>query len=48
MPGRAHAISAHTTQLPLNKISQRILDYAALDRDGIREVISLSVNEASI
>jgi two-component system chemotaxis response regulator CheB len=43
MPGRAHAISAHIMQVPLNKISQNLLKHATLDRDGIKEVISTCV-----
>jgi len=48
MPGRAHAISAHTMQLPLNKIGKNMLDYAALDRDGMKNAISAKLGEASI
>ncbi len=43
MPGRAHAISAQTMQVPLNKISKRLLKHAALDRDGIKDAISASI-----
>jgi len=45
MPGRAHAISAHTMQAPLNKIGQYLLKHAALDRDAIKEIISTCVVE---
>lgn len=39
MPGKAHAIDAHTLALPLNKIAKSLLDYAALDRDGMKGVL---------
>jgi len=37
MPGKAHALNAHTLELPLVKIGKAILDYAALDRNGMKE-----------
>ncbi len=39
MPGKAHAIDAHCLELPLNKIGKSILDYAALNRDEMREAL---------
>lgn len=39
MPGKAHAINAHTQDLPLNKIAKSLLDYAALNRDGMKEAL---------
>jgi len=47
MPGRAHALGAHTQELPLNKISKRILEHASLDRDGMKSVVSASLGETS-
>jgi len=37
MPGKAHALGAHTLELPLIKIGKAMLEYAALDRDGMKE-----------
>ncbi len=37
MPGKAHALDAHTLELPLTKIGKAMLEYAALDRDGMKE-----------
>ena len=37
MPGKAHAINAHTIELPLKQISSAILDYASLDKQGMKE-----------
>ncbi|OUR61352.1 chemotaxis response regulator protein-glutamate methylesterase [Colwellia sp. 39_35_sub15_T18] len=37
MPGKAHALDAHTLELPLIKIGKAMLEYAALDRDGMKE-----------
>ena len=46
MPGRAHAISAHTMQLPLNDIGKQMLDHAALDREGMKAAVPISLGEA--
>ena len=40
MPGQAHAINAHCLELPLGDIGKSILDYAALNRDGMKEVMN--------
>ncbi|MBL4940272.1 MAG: chemotaxis response regulator protein-glutamate methylesterase [Colwellia sp.] len=39
MPGKAHAIDAHCLALPLTDISKSILDYAVLNREGMKEVL---------
>jgi len=39
MPGKAHAIDAHCIALPLTEISQSILDYAALNKNDMKEAI---------
>jgi len=36
MPGKAHALDAHCSALPLNEIGQSILAHAALNRDEMR------------
>ena len=40
MPGRAHAISAHTMEAPLTDIAQHILAYASLNRGEMRGVLA--------
>ena len=48
MPGRAHALCAHTMESPLTKIAKHILDYAVLSRTEMREVLAKShVGEGS-
>jgi two-component system chemotaxis response regulator CheB len=42
MPGKAHAISAHTIELPLIKIAKNILDYASLNRAEMKDVLAKS------
>ncbi len=42
MPGRAHALDAHTIALPLTKIAKSILDYAALNRIEMQDVLAKS------
>ncbi|PKI16142.1 chemotaxis response regulator protein-glutamate methylesterase [Colwellia sp. 12G3] len=42
MPGRAHALSAHTMESPLSDIAKHILDYAALDRAQMQGVLAKS------
>ncbi|WP_052094096.1 protein-glutamate methylesterase/protein-glutamine glutaminase [Colwellia psychrerythraea] len=39
MPGRAHAVSAHTVQYPLNKIAKQLLDYACLTRLEMQQIL---------
>ena len=46
MPGRAHALCAHVLEMPLNKISQRMLEHASLDRDAMKSVVSACLDEA--
>lgn len=48
MPGRAHALSAHTMQAPLQEISQHMLDYAALDRDAMKRALAKSLREVAV
>ena len=42
MPGRAHALDAHTIALPLTEIAKNILDYAALNRTEMQDVLAKS------
>lgn len=42
MPGRAHAISAHTEELPLVNISKSVLHYAALKRSEMQDLLEKS------
>jgi two-component system chemotaxis response regulator CheB len=39
MPGRAHALSAHTMEAPLTDIAKHILDYASLNRAQMQGVL---------
>lgn len=39
MPGRAHAVSAHTAQYPLTEIAKQLLDFACLTRSEMRHVL---------
>jgi len=39
MPGRAHAISAHTMEAPLNKIAQHLLEYSTLTRSQMQDTL---------
>jgi len=48
MPGRAHALCAHTIEAPLTKIANHILNYAALSRTEMHDVLARSdVGECS-
>ena len=40
MPGRAHAMEAHTDELPLDDIAKSVLSHAKLTRDEMKEVIN--------
>jgi len=40
MPGRAHAIGAHTMESPLLDIAKHLLDYATLNRTAMQDVLS--------
>lgn len=40
MPGRAHAIEAHTMQSPLTDITKQLLDYACLNRAQMQKTLS--------
>lgn len=40
MPGRAHAIEAHTMQSPLRSITKCLLDYACLNRADMQRVLA--------
>ena len=42
MPGRAHALSAHTMEAPLTEIAKYLLDYASLNRTDMKDVLSKS------
>ncbi|PKG81809.1 chemotaxis response regulator protein-glutamate methylesterase [Colwellia sp. 75C3] len=42
MPGRAHAIAAHTMEAPLTDIAKHILDYASLNRIQMQDVLAKS------
>jgi len=48
MPGRAHAISAHTAQIPLMSISKAILQYASLKRIEMQDVLEQSDIEGAL
>lgn len=37
MPGKAHALNAHTIELPLQQIGKALLGYASLDNVGMKE-----------
>jgi len=48
MPGSAHAIAAHTLESPLTRIAKHILDYAALSRTEMQDVLAINrVGEGS-
>jgi chemotaxis response regulator CheB len=40
MPGRAHAMEAHTDELPLDDIAKSVLSHAKLTRDEMKEAIN--------
>jgi two-component system chemotaxis response regulator CheB len=42
MPGKAHAISAHTMESPLVDITKHILNYASLNRTQMKDVLAKS------
>ena len=48
MPGRAHAISAHTMVLPLTAIAKSLLDYAALNRTDMQRFLALDYVEEAL
>jgi two-component system chemotaxis response regulator CheB len=48
MPGRAHAISAHTIVLPLMDIAKGLLDYASLNRAGMQQVLAQDYVEGAL
>jgi len=48
MPGRAHAISAHTMEAPLSAIAKHLLDYSALNRTEMQGVLVNSCIEGSL
>ncbi|OUR79978.1 chemotaxis response regulator protein-glutamate methylesterase [Colwellia psychrerythraea] len=48
MPGRAHAISAHTMESPLTEIAKHILDYASLSRVNMQDVLATNCVESTL
>jgi len=36
MPGKAHALNAHTVELPLKQIASALLSYSSLDKEGMK------------
>ncbi|MGL1956364.1 MAG: chemotaxis response regulator protein-glutamate methylesterase [Colwellia sp.] len=39
MPGRAFALAAHTAEVPLQDLARIILNFAALDKDKMKEIL---------
>lgn len=48
MPGRAHAISAHTTASPLKLIASKMLEYAALNKEEMRKKLKEESEGSSV
>jgi len=48
MPGKAHALLAHTIALPLSEIANQILDYAVLNRMDMQKALAQPIVEETL